>query len=389
MGGQQSRQKHVALDDPESKYVIPQNTHKIKGLSRYMSAKADHDRIVATRGWDKHDENMQSMQMLKGLFKNLDPTVMKAVGDIRGDIQLSFKYDFKRQLLLIKVIRCRELPSKDWRSKMSDPYVMVRLLPDTNRQGEKKTRVVQQCNNPTYNEIFAFQLDELELMDMKLLVQVLDKDIISRDDVIGEVIIDMNTFKFKENPVHTAWYMLNKETDLSITGEIDITVAFQMPQSLFVTIHRATGLAARDEGNASDPFVKLTIPGTSVLYQTQVLKKTLNPEWEETFEFPIALEELEDRFIIFHVVDEDVSSSNDSLGQAIVDLKDFDPDRGMHGSYKLADLRNTERIRSKWFQRITAEEFSEALYAHSMSKQPSFIFQNQRTGKRVNCIVSS
>lgn len=63
--------------------------------------------------------------MLKGMFKQLDPSVMKAVGEVRGEVQLSYKYDFKRHLLLVKVIKCRELRSKDLRSKMSDPYVKV------------------------------------------------------------------------------------------------------------------------------------------------------------------------------------------------------------------------------------------------------------------------
>lgn len=63
--------------------------------------------------------------MLKGMFKQLDPSVMRAVGEVRGEVQLSYKYDFKRQLLLVKVIKCRELRSKDLRSKMSDPYVKV------------------------------------------------------------------------------------------------------------------------------------------------------------------------------------------------------------------------------------------------------------------------
>lgn len=63
--------------------------------------------------------------MLKGMFKQLDPSVMKAFGEVRGEVQLSYKYDFKRHLLLVKVIKCRELRSKDLRSKMSDPYVKV------------------------------------------------------------------------------------------------------------------------------------------------------------------------------------------------------------------------------------------------------------------------
>ena len=52
---------------------------------------------------------------------------MKPVGDgVKGEIQLSFKYDFNNELLLIKVIKCRELSNRDIRSKMADTFVKVR-----------------------------------------------------------------------------------------------------------------------------------------------------------------------------------------------------------------------------------------------------------------------
>ena len=65
--------------------------------------------------------------MLKSLFKKLDPTVVRSPTDINGEVELAFKYDFKRQLLLVKVIKCRDLHAKDIRTKASDPYVRVRL----------------------------------------------------------------------------------------------------------------------------------------------------------------------------------------------------------------------------------------------------------------------
>lgn len=66
-------------------------------------------------------------QMLKGLFKKLDPSVMKPIGDIKGEIHLSFKYDAGYDQLLIKVIECRDLANRDIRGKMSNFYVKVCL----------------------------------------------------------------------------------------------------------------------------------------------------------------------------------------------------------------------------------------------------------------------
>ena len=70
--------------------------------------------------------------MLKGVFKKLDPSVMKPVDSVKGEIQLSFKYDFNNELLLVKVIKCRELSNKDIRSKMADTFVKVNLWNDSN-----------------------------------------------------------------------------------------------------------------------------------------------------------------------------------------------------------------------------------------------------------------
>ena len=70
-------------------------------------------------------EFQQSMQLLKGLFKQLDPSVTSTVGDNNGQVQLSFKYDGTQNLLLVKVLKCRDLRNKDIRTKASDPYVKV------------------------------------------------------------------------------------------------------------------------------------------------------------------------------------------------------------------------------------------------------------------------
>lgn len=55
--GQQNSKYNSSSEDPE-KGVIPQNTRKIHGLSRILTAKAEHRREVAIQGWDKHDQNM-------------------------------------------------------------------------------------------------------------------------------------------------------------------------------------------------------------------------------------------------------------------------------------------------------------------------------------------
>lgn len=44
------------------------------------------------------------------------------------------------------------------------------------------------------------------------------------------------------------------------------------------------------------------------------------------------------RYIIFHVLDYDDADDNESMGQVIIDLNNFDPDSGYHGNFQLADM---------------------------------------------------
>ena len=68
------------------------------------------------------------MQILKHLYKKMDPTIMKsATFATNGELELSFKYLPTREAMLIKVIQARDLNAKDLRGKTSDPYVQVQL----------------------------------------------------------------------------------------------------------------------------------------------------------------------------------------------------------------------------------------------------------------------
>lgn len=44
------------------------------------------------------------------------------------------------------------------------------------------------------------------------------------------------------------------------------------------------------------------------------------------------------RYLILHMIDQDRVTSNDSLGQVVIDLRTFDPEKRLHQTYPLADL---------------------------------------------------
>ena len=65
-----------------------------------------------------------------------------------------FRYKKERSILIVTVVKCRDLPTKDPNVGSSDPYVKLQLLPE--KQHKVKTRVLRKTRNPIYDEDFTF-----------------------------------------------------------------------------------------------------------------------------------------------------------------------------------------------------------------------------------------
>lgn len=69
----------------------------------------------------------------------------------------------------------------------SDPYVKVWLMHKDKRVEKKKTVVMKRCLNPVFNESFPFDVPAHVLRETTIIITVMDKDRLSRNDVIGKV----------------------------------------------------------------------------------------------------------------------------------------------------------------------------------------------------------
>lgn len=68
-----------------------------------------------------------------------------------------------------------------------DPYVKVWLMHKDKRVEKKKTVVMKRCLNPVFNESFPFDVPAHVLRETTIIITVMDKDRLSRNDVIGKV----------------------------------------------------------------------------------------------------------------------------------------------------------------------------------------------------------
>ncbi|KAL6077133.1 Rho guanine nucleotide exchange factor (GEF) 17, variant 2 [Balamuthia mandrillaris] len=90
------------------------------------------------------------------------------------------------------------------------------------------------------------------------------------------------------------------------------------PLVLEVQLHRANHLVAQDRNGYSDPYAKVKFKEYQL--HSKVVKKSLDPEWNESFTFPFDLSEDVDSTLFVELWDEDVWRSHDFLGCCQVSL---------------------------------------------------------------------
>ncbi|NWS00480.1 PCLO protein, partial [Motacilla alba] len=137
--------------------------------------------------------------------------------------------------------------------------------------------------------------------------------------------------RHSSKPTETA-----KSASHPITGEIQLQINYDKHLgNLIIHILQARNLAPRDNNGYSDPFVKVyLLPGrgkenVGVIFladaeykrRTKYIQKSLNPEWNQTVIYKnISVEQLKKKTLEVTVWDYDRFSSNDFLGEVLIEL---------------------------------------------------------------------
>nr|XP_014351926.1 PREDICTED: synaptotagmin-6 [Latimeria chalumnae] len=112
-----------------------------------------------------------------------------------------------------------------------------------------------------------------------------------------------------------------KKDAVKTCGKINFTLKYDYEnEMLIVKILKAFDLPAKDFCGSSDPYVKIyLLPDRKRKFQTRVHRKTLNPTFDESFQFPVPYEELTSRKVHLSVYDFDRFSRHDMIGEVILE----------------------------------------------------------------------
>ncbi len=108
---------------------------------------------------------------------------------------------------------------------------------------------------------------------------------------------------------------------------------------LTLTLFKAYDLPAKDRRGTSDPFVVMYLdPSREEIFQSRILYETLNPRFNEHFEFKnVSHDDIQCQTIVFKVFDHDKYSKNDFIGTSMLPLKDAD----LYGATKTIAIDET------------------------------------------------
>ena len=110
------------------------------------------------------------------------------------------------------------------------------------------------------------------------------------------------------------------KSEHAVCGKLHYSLKYDTDaELLIVTVIKALDLPPKDFSGTSDPYVKIyLLPDRKNKLQTKVHRKTLNPDFNESFTFSVPHIQLSARLLQFNVYDFDRFSRHDLIGTVVV-----------------------------------------------------------------------
>ena len=224
--------------------------------------------------------------------------------------------------LRVRVIEAKDLPALDW-GGTSDPYVVASFENSTRRTG-----TIFKTLKPVWNELLVFNTKSGD-MDNLLQLECFDADLGGKDDTAGRCEVDLTDLAL--NDTVKQWMPLrdllhpNYQGQLLVEVTLVAKVAALTPDcNLMITVKGCKDLVAADVSGTSDPFVVIDFDNTRKKTGTRF--KTLNPTFDESFDFPHHSSHIQE-LCRFEVMDYDLIGSNQSLGFVYLKMGDLKIDQ--------------------------------------------------------------
>jgi len=166
----------------------------------------------------------------------------------------------------------------DRSSALADAFVEIKC--GTN--DSQKTDIQRKTLNPVWNQDFRFDFpNEADIQDKPLDIRVWDYDLVSKNDMIGSVLIDLNCLLDGETPttqIH-GWFPIY-DTLRGIRGEILVTVKLEKFQNANPFKESSDGVQFF---SVSTPFSNYRISNIHSFVEELIVENDPEYHWTDTF----------------------------------------------------------------------------------------------------------
>lgn len=294
-------------------------------------------------------------------------------------------------ILEAKLVQAKDLTNKDIIGK-SDPFAVLYIRPLRDRM--KKSKIINNDLNPIWNEHFEFVVEDVSTQHLTVKIyddegvqaaellgctQVMLKDLqpgkvkdvwlnlvkdleVQRDTKYrGQVHLELLYCPFgtengfinpftRQNSMTSLEKVLKSETNGTKAADIARTTTRRkdviVRGVLCITVISAEDLPAMDVMGKADPYVVLTLKKTGTKNKTRVVNESLNPTWNQTFDFVV--EDALHDMLILEVWDHD-TFGKDYMGRCIMTLTRVIMEGEYEDSFPLDGAKSGRlNLRLKW-----------------------------------------
>lgn len=162
----------------------------------------------ATTGESKEEVD-EMLEPISELRRRGPQTSMSTTGC--GKVKVSLIYVQDKGKLKYVIHQAAGLPGSDLPDP-PDPYIKIYLLPERSKKTKRKTEVVKDSCNPTYEESFEYEIPLAKLGLSALEITVIDrKGIFARSPLMGRARVELNNPKLMTG--YTEWFELEEDDD--------------------------------------------------------------------------------------------------------------------------------------------------------------------------------
>ncbi|KAG7460766.1 hypothetical protein MATL_G00202340 [Megalops atlanticus] len=231
---------------------------------------------------------------------------------VTGEIELALVYNSTASCLEITVNGCKNLAYGDEKRKKCHPYVKIYLLPDKSPHRKLKTTVKKNTTDPVFNETLRYNIELPLLASRTLQASVWHSATLRKKVFLGEVLIPLHEWKFKDNSTQSpTWYLLCPKPGITegypgeqYNGTLLIKAKFTPPSQLStvanpqreevcmgqlsILVTGVTNLTVSKYSGTLNSFVKgcLSLPGGRELTQrTLPQRRKSNSQWNHQLVF--------------------------------------------------------------------------------------------------------